>query len=175
MKKHVLFLTLGFALFACSDNAAQKSINDIKALEANPSLQASDTLINCYTRFSEKYPDHKLSPVFLFKAAQGLMQSNRTLKGTRMYESMGMKYEKDSLAPEALIRAGIGFQAANDPANAIRVYEVFLKRYPSHPRAGEIKKNIEYAGLSEEEFMRKFNEEVLGKANSGISVNDSTL
>lgn len=166
----LLLLTIIISLFSCVGSSEEKAIDAIKSLEANKSFAKSDTLINSYVNFAEKFPSHKLAPTFLFKAAQACVQSNRGVKGAKLYEKMAMEYQNDTLAPEALIRAGVSMAAANDPANAKRLYDVFIKHYPDHKRIEEVKKWSEYSGLSEEELIRRFQEN-LNNLNDSAKLN----
>lgn len=165
--KYLTILTLCFAIFACSDKKSpDSSIEAIKKLESNASLAKSDTLINSYINFSNQFPDHKLAPLFLFKAAQACVKNNQALKGVKLYEQLASVYEKDSLAPEATICAAVGFQGLQDPANAKRLFDGFVKKYPNHPRVEEVKKMSEFVGLSDEELIRRFNEQILNNSDS---------
>jgi hypothetical protein len=164
--KHLLLLLSVCAIAACSNSKEEKALADIKALESNNSFAKSDTLINSYINFSDAFPQHRLAPLFLFKAAQTCIKAHKDVKGARLYERMAIEYQVDSLAPEALIRGGISYAAASDQANAKRLYDLFIAKFPQHPRIEEVKKWSEYAGMTEEEMIRQFEQEVLSKQDS---------
>ncbi len=168
--KPVFFIAALTLIAACSGSKDEKAVADIKALESNSSFAKSDTLINSYVKFADAFPNHKLAPLFLFKAAQTCVKANNGVKGARLYERVAKEYQNDSLAPEALIRGGISFAAASDQANAKRLYDIFIANYPKHPRINEVKKWSEYAGMTEEEMIRKFEMEVLSKKDSANSL-----
>lgn len=163
MKKLIFSLSVLF-LAACSGNKEEQAIANIKALEKNASFAKSDTLINSYIRFSETFPTNKLAPVFLFKAAQVYVGSNRAMNGVKLFEKVANEYQSDSLAPQALINGGITYATLQDPANAKRLYDQFLKNYPNHPRFEEVKIWSETVGMSEDALINKFiNEKLNGQ------------
>lgn len=160
--KYLALFTICLAFLACNNHKSpDKYIESIKKLEANASLAQSDTLINSYIQFSKQFPDHKLAPLFMFKAAQSYIKSNQVLKGVRLYEAMATQYKNDSLAPEATICAAVGLESLNDPANAKRLFDQFVKNYPDHPRANEVKSMSEAVGLSDEELLKRFSQKNL--------------
>ncbi len=164
--KYSFYFLLIVALSACSSNKEEKAIADIKALESNKSFAKSDTLINSYVKFADAFPSHKLAPLFLFKAAQTSVQAHSDVKGARLYERLANEYQTDSLAPEALIRGGICFAAASDQANAKRLYDLFIAKFPTHPRIEEVKKWSEYSGMTEEQMLKQFEQDVLSKQDT---------
>lgn len=169
--KHLFIFTVFLSVLACNNSktkSPESSIDAIKTLESNSSLSKSDTLINSYINFAAQFPDHRLAPKFMFKAASAFVGSNRALKGVRLYEEMATKYPDDSLAPEAIICAGVGFEGLHDPANAKRLYDLFIQKYPQHPRVGEVRKWSEFVGLSEEELLRRFQEDLQKKDSAKL-------
>lgn len=147
MKYRILTICL-FTLIACS-SPEQKLISDIKTLEANKSLATSDTLINSYVRFANRFPQHPNSARYLFKAAAASVMAKRQGEGARLYEQIANTY-KDSTAyvSECLLRAGYNYMALNDPANEKRVFEQFLKQFPDHAQAEAVRRSIMLIGLS---------------------------
>ncbi len=164
--KYAFFCLSVLVLSACSSKLEEKAIADIKALESNTSFAKSDTLINSYVHFADAFPNHKLAPLFLFKAAQTSVLAHSDVKGARLYERVASEYQADSLAPEALIRGGICFAAASDQANAKRLYDLFIAKFPNHPRIGEVKKWSEYSGMTEEEMIKQFEQQILSKQDT---------
>lgn len=169
--KHLFIFTVFLSVIACNNPKTatpETSIEAIKTLESNASLSKSDTLIHSYINFAKQFPDHQLAPRFLFKAASAYVGSNRALLGVRLYEDVATKYPADSLAPEAIICAGVGFEGLNDQANAKRMYDLFVKKYPQHPRAAEVSNMSEFVGLSDEEFLRRFQEKLAKKDSAKL-------
>jgi hypothetical protein len=168
--KHLFFVLSLCTIAACTNSKEEKAIADIKTLESNSSFAKSDTLINSYINFSDAFPQHKLAPLFLFKAAQTCIIAHKDVKGARLYERMATDYQSDSLAPEALIRGGISYAAASDQANAKRLYDLFIAKFPNHPRIDEVKKWSEYSGMTEEEMIRQFEQNILSKQDTTKSL-----
>ncbi|NQV75770.1 MAG: tetratricopeptide repeat protein [Bacteroidetes bacterium] len=156
MKLISTILLFSILLFSCKEVGEKGMIKDIKKLEENKSFSHSDTLINSYLNFVKLYPDNPNAIKFLFKAAESNVKAKRNAKGAQLYEQLATIYmDKDELASESLIRAGLNYESLNDIVNAKRVYNEFLKRYPKHERAADIKKNIEIMGLSVDEMMKR--------------------
>ena len=155
------FYAIILTLLAVACNGPQnRMIKDIRQLEGNSSLATSDTLINMYVAFADKFPDHEKAPSYLFKAASGSMRSRSDDRGVKLYERMGTQYKDDSLAPEALICAGIGYAGMRDPVNAKRLYDKFIQMFPTNPRIGEVRMWSETAFMSEEELQNRFLEKL---------------
>lgn len=144
---------------ACN-SSEDRMLTDIRQLEANKSLATSDTLINTYINFANKYPQHEKSVDFLFRAASRSMKAHKELQGIKLYERIANTYKNDTLAPEALICAGIGYAGMRDPVNAKRLYDQFIATYPKHPRIEEVKMWSETAFMSEEELQNRFLEKL---------------
>lgn len=152
----LLVLSVFISLVSCKRSAQEEMIANIKSLEQNKTYALSDSLINTYMKFVEKYPDHSLSPTFNFKAAEVCIAGDRILRGAKLYEQVAMNYSNDSLAPKALINGGVTYQSLYDAANAKRLFEIFMKNYPNHYRFEHVKLMHESAGLTEEELINRF-------------------
>jgi outer membrane protein assembly factor BamD (BamD/ComL family) len=153
--KFLYAILLTMLAVACG-SPENKMIKNIRQLEENKSLSTSDTLINMYIGFADKFPQHEKSVGYLFKAASKSMMSQKGLQGVKLYERIATEYKNDTLAPEALICAGIGYAGMKDPTNAKRLYDRFLEVYPNHPRIDEVKMWSETAFMSEEELQNRF-------------------
>jgi TolA-binding protein len=154
-KKYITSILFVVVLLGCS-NESEKLSKQIQSLETNKQFQNSDSLVNIYTLFSTKYPEHPNTIKYLFKAAEIQVKKNNLLEGIKLYETIGTKYDDKELAPESLIRASVCFQTIPDPANAKRMLELFIKKFPTHERIEEVKQMNEIVGLSEEELIKRF-------------------
>lgn len=164
--KKIFYLSVILVSVAACSSKESKAIDNIKLMESNKSLITSDTLINSYLDFVQKYPEHDQSPGFLDKAANACVRSNRMVKGARLYEKLAMDYPNDSLAPGALISGGVSFDAAKDPANAKRLYGIYLEKYKNHWRYKDVQYYYDATGKSEEQFMEEFLQRVAEKGDS---------
>ncbi len=153
--KILYYIILMTFIVSCGNGTENRMMNDIKQLEANKSLATSDTLINSYVNFANKFPKHEYAVKYLFKAAEASIKSNRVLPGIKLYERVANEYQDTTLCPEALIRAGVGYSTIPDPANSKRMFDQFIRQYPNHPRINDVKMMSEYSGLSEEELIRR--------------------
>jgi outer membrane PBP1 activator LpoA protein len=148
--KFLYYVIITAFIVSCNHKAENRMIKDIRELEAN-----SDTLINSYVNFANRFPQHEYSVKYLFKAAEAHVKANRTLQGVKLYERVANEYKDTALCPEALIRAGVGYSTIPDQVNSKRMFDQFIRQYPNHPRIGGVRKMSEYSGLSEEELIRR--------------------
>lgn len=154
-KKYITSILFVVVLLGCT-NESEKLSKQIQSLETNKQFQNSDSLVNIYTLFSVKYPEHPNTIKYMFKAAEIQVKKNNLLEGIKLYETIGTQYNDNELAPEALIRASVCFQSIPDPANAKRMLDLFIKKFPTHERIEEVKQMNEIVGLSEEELIKRF-------------------
>lgn len=154
-KKYITSILFVVVLLGCT-NESEKLSKQIQSLETNKQFQNSDSLVNIYTLFSVKYPEHSNTIKYMFKAAEIQVKKNNLLEGIKLYETIGTQYNDKELAPEALIRASVCFQSIPDPANAKRMLDLFIKKFPTHERIEEVKQMNEIVGLSEEELIKRF-------------------
>jgi outer membrane protein assembly factor BamD (BamD/ComL family) len=162
--KVFFFSVLSIALIACNSvTDGDASIEQIQNLESSKNLSQSDSLIKTYMRFVDANPKHDSAVIYLFKAAQLNVRTNKVTPGARLYERVALEYKEDPRAPEALIRGGVAFATMTDAANAKRLYDWFIKDYPTHPRIEEVKMWSETSGMSDEQLMKRF-QEIVQKA-----------
>jgi TolA-binding protein len=154
-KKYITSIFFVVVLLGCT-NESEKLSKQIQSLETNKQFQNSDSLVNIYTLFSSKYPEHPNTIKYMFKAAEIQVKKNNLLEGIKLYETIGIQYNDKELAPEALIRASVCFQSIPDPANAKRMLDLFIEKFPTHERIEEVKQMNEIVGLSEEELIKRF-------------------
>lgn len=154
-KKYITSIFFVVVLLGCT-NESENLSKQIQSLETNKQFQNSDSLVNIYTLFSSKYPEHPNTIKYMFKAAEIQVKKNNLLEGIKLYETIGVQYNDKELAPEALIRASVCFQSIPDPANAKRMLDLFIKKFPTHDRIEEVKQMNEIVGLSEEELIKRF-------------------
>jgi outer membrane PBP1 activator LpoA protein len=154
--KLLYYISIVVLAIACKGGSEQSMIKDIRQLEANKSLATSDTLINTYVQFADRYPQHDSAAKYLFRAARASIKSGKEKKGVQLFERVANTYKDTVLGPEALIIAGMVYSKMPDPVNAKRIFEQFVRQYPTHPRNAEMKIMAEEAGMSEEEQMQRF-------------------
>lgn len=154
MKFHTLVL-LTLLLFSCKSDQ-RRMIDDINKLEANKSLATSDTLINSYVNFANKYPRHEYAVRMLFKAARANSKSHRPEKAFQLYKRITDNYKDTCCVPYALLSEGMYLQEKGDIDEARKVYAQFMRDYPDHPLRNSAELNYQYMGLSEQEQMDRF-------------------
>ena len=154
MKISSLVLLVLF-LFGCKSDE-RRMIDDINRLEANKSLATSDTLINSYVGFANKYPKHDYAVKMLFKAARASSKGHKPERAYELYRRIAENYNDTCCTPYALMAAGVYLQEKGDIEEAKKVYAQFMRDYPEHPLRNSAELNYQYMNMSETEQMERF-------------------
>lgn len=153
--KFPTLVLLALLLFSCKSDE-KRMIDDIHKLEANKSLATSDTLINSYINFANKYPKHEYAVRMLYKAARANSKAHRSEKAFQLYKRIADEYKDTCCTPWALMAEGVYLQQKGDIDEAKKVYTRFMRDYPDHPLRSSAELNYQYMGLSEAEQMDRF-------------------
>jgi TolA-binding protein len=135
------------------------------AKNAMLSPELASQAVNHYTLFAREFPKDSNAAMYMFKAAD-------------IYASAMHKYDQAIELLQKIISDHPGFRKMpvcyfelgviyddylNDDAKAKEYYEDFLKKYPDHPLAPQVKSLISYLGKSNEELMKEFEKKNEGK------------
>lgn len=164
MKRIVLGLLVAVVVLFSSCNAkrewdAKKILKQEESLMAQAKLGKVDTagvwaLLNAYEGYADKYPGDTMGVDFLFKAASFNEFMYRPLKSISMYEKVYNNYPNYSKRPYALFMQGFVYE--NKIGNfeaAKQKYNQFLKEYPNHPIAKDVKLSLMQLGKTPEQIM----------------------
>jgi len=157
-KMNVLFMLLACLLvLACTpkDGASKmtdkKSINDLELIlkaskDVNENEESAVQLIDQSKQFAEKYPKDALSPEYLFKAADVARGLSKYKEAVGLWKQVYSKYKKTyAKAPEALFLTAFTYDKdLNDKKRAKEHYSMFLKEYPEHVLAKDVKLILNY-------------------------------
>lgn len=129
-------------------------------------------LLKDYEEYAEKYADDTISATYLFKAADFYRYMHKPLRSVELYSKIYERYPSSSRRPYALFLEGFIFENEAGNVNAAKaLYEKFLKEYPAHPMAKDVKMTLDNLGKSPEEiiagFEQKARQDSLAKAEIG--------
>ncbi len=118
---------------------------------------AIEKLLAAYETFADKYPGDTTAANFLFKAADFYRYMGKPLKSVGVYEKIYNNYPNFEKRPYALFLQGFIFENEINNKDAAKIkYEEFLKQYPDHPIAKDVKMTLENLGKTPEELMAEF-------------------
>jgi tetratricopeptide (TPR) repeat protein len=148
MKTSVSILIL-FLFLSCG-NKARKLKEEIDLLRTDPKYAVSDSLFGRFQAYVNECPKGPMAGKYLYSSAVIRAKQGRAREASEIYERVYTTYKDSSFAADALYNAAICREAIPDPANSVRLYEEFLKVYPNHENASNVKSNLEFVGMAPE-------------------------
>jgi outer membrane protein assembly factor BamD (BamD/ComL family) len=176
MKKYVLiFIVFIFAFSSCEgpkseskkDNTEVSLEESIASLEKelfNTSAVRLDRkkalkLISLYEEYVDTYPQDKLAPEYLFKAADISMNMRRPQATIALFDRIIQEYpEYDKSSSALFLKAFVYEDQLQDYENAKINYELFLSKYPDSEFADDAQVSLRNLGKSPEELIKEFEE-----------------
>ncbi len=157
--RNSVFILVSVFAFAACHSPKEKSLDNIKKLEAADSIfspRAIEELKNAYLDFSVKYPDDELSPEYIFKAAQRCNATAEHEQALKLFQQIIDQYPKSKVAEEALFLQGYIYEnSLHDLVKAKTAYGHFLAKYPKSDLTEDAKLAIENLGKTPEEIFEK--------------------
>ena len=168
MKRFGLSILMLFILVfsACTDQRQQK-IDLITGEEkqyfeqmTQPiSTETVDRLVQLYAAFAADYPNDSLTPIYLFKEADLLMNTSRGLEAIQVLDTLIEKYDDPVLIPQAMhMKAFIYDDKLHRYEMARICYEALITKYPEHELSKNAEQYLPLIGLSDEELTKFFME-----------------
>jgi len=116
-------------------------------------------LINLYSEFTEKYPQSKKTPDFLFNAGRYCMSFSLSTKAVEFFDKLILKYPDYQKLPDCYFLKGFVYdsQLSNLPM-ARKSYEQLIEKYPNHELALQAKQLINILGKNLDEVIAGFEE-----------------
>lgn len=175
MKINILLFVIFLPFIACNQSedstAPQKTIfleklkGEIDKLEAKL-LIAEDAkkdketaiqLIEKSKNYVKEFPKDSASAEILFKAADVARGLGEYGKAIQMWGEVWRDYQDYENAPQALFLQGFTFDAdLKDKDLAEQYYKKFLKNYPEHPLAAQVKMLLSVIDKTSEELIKEF-------------------
>lgn len=121
-----------------------------------PDPVAADSMIKMYLSYADQFQDDTLSPEYLFRAgdiANGIGKHKDALG----YFGKVQRYPNYKKMPTALFLQGfISENYLSDMDAARRYYEKFLKQFPNHKLANDVKNSLNNLGKTPEQLIQEF-------------------
>ncbi|HNY01554.1 MAG TPA: tetratricopeptide repeat protein [Bacteroidales bacterium] len=144
-------------------DAQEKSLYSPQAQEF--SKGKADSLVAMYEEFIQKHPQDTLSPGYLFKAGNIVMNEGDGPKALRIFEQYMKDYPKGPKAALCLFfKAFIYENLMGDLDRAKESYLIFLEKYPNDDFANDARMSIANLGKTPEMLIKEF--EARQKADS---------
>jgi tetratricopeptide (TPR) repeat protein len=129
----------------------------IKAEDANKDRPAAEQLIEKSRLYAQTFPKDSLSASYLFKAADVARGIGEYGKAILFWGDVWRHFKDYRRAPDALFLQGFTFDTnLQDKQRAKKYYSDFLKRYPNHPLAVQVKQLLAVVDKPVEELVKEF-------------------
>ncbi len=172
MKQIIFNLFFLFFLFSCSQPAeikfTKENLTDsisakeiiLKKLEVlTPDNSFAMEVIKLYQQFADSFPNEKIAPDYLFKAANvsiGVRQFNQAISFLERIKENFPAYEKS--AESLFFMAFVYDNYLQQKGKASELYEEVIQKYPNHKFAFEAKEVLKTLTMSDEELIKMFQE-----------------
>lgn len=177
MKRVIVAAVVMIMFGACNPKQAWKR-GSIEKQEKVLSEQAQkgkldSTLVNGllkdYEAYAGNYPSDTIGATYLFKAADFYRYMRKPLRSIELYKKIYEQYPAVPKRPYALFLQGFIYENEVGNITAARtLYEKFLKDYPDHPIAKDVRTTLNNLGKTPEQiiagFESKAKEDSLAKA-----------
>ncbi len=162
--KKIVCLFVVVAIFTACKSERDKNIAQIESQENELFGESGmvdrtriGPLLDLYVSFADTYPDDTLSPVYLFKAGDMAMNTNRSVQAIQLYSRIIEQYPDYTKVPEALFLKGYVYENNLGRLDKAReIYEEFLERFPDNDFADDAEVSLRYLGMSPEELIEIF-------------------
>ena len=161
--KRILLFTLTVLFFqACQsptlEEKIQKQEQQLKdQQDARADTKAVNKLLDNYLVYAEENPADSITPHYLFKAADLMMNTGKPAKAITQLDKIMNRYPDFEKASDALFLKGFILENhLGKLGRAKEVYELFLEKYPDHVFADDVEVSLQNLGRTPEEMVREF-------------------
>jgi len=114
-------------------------------------------LLDAYENFADRHTNHAKSPEFLLKAADFYRYMGKPLRSIVMYDMIYTNFPNFEKRPFALFLQGFIFENEVHNIDAAREkYHQFLKQYPDHKIADDVRTSLRNLGKTPEQLVQEF-------------------
>jgi tetratricopeptide (TPR) repeat protein len=164
--KRVLAAVILLVIFGACNPKQSKLRNTIaeqektlmeKARNNQADSAAVNALLTNYEEYANNYPGDTIGAEYLFKAADFYRYLRKPLRSVELYKKIYEKYPSSTRRPYALFLQGFMFE--NEVGNlhaAQMMYEKFLKEYPEHTLAKDVRVTLANLGKTPEQMIAEF-------------------
>ncbi len=117
----------------------------------------SAELVRNYEAFAAQYPSDTLTPRYLQKAGEIMMNTGNAMRAIEFFDRVCNDYTQYRNAPECLFMKGFVYETLlNNLDMARQTYQKFLKLYPRNDFADDAQAMLNNLGKSPEALIREF-------------------
>ncbi len=147
-----------------TEESMQGEITELEKEEmaAKPEMKAPlrERLIGFYLSYADLFPEDSLAPEMIFKAGNQAVNGEEFKKAIGYYQRVVDNYPGYLKRPEAMYMIGFVYDAhLNEKGNAKMAWEKLIAAYPDHILSEQAQQSIEVLGMSDEELIRKFEQQ----------------
>ncbi len=107
--------------------------------------------------FVSLYPEHEMSPAFLFRAGEVSRAIKQYEQGIQMLDQVYTQYPQHEKAAAALfLKAYTYEESLKDTASAKKYYNEFLQKFPKHDLKIQVEQLLSVIDKSPEELIKSF-------------------
>jgi TolA-binding protein len=161
-------------IFSCKspENKAQERITGMQQAFAKDTSKVfnkakANELLMAYKSFSDSFPKNDSVPEYLYQGARLANGLTYTMEAIGCYKKVYDKYPESKRAPFCLFMEGFIYEnTLHSPEMAKKLYEEFLKKYPNHEIAKDVRFALDNLGKSDEDIMKMIQEKQAKKGKS---------
>ena len=110
-----------------------------------------------YKNFCDSFPKNDSAAEYLYRAGRLASGLTYLIEAVNCYDRVYTKYASSKRAPFCLfMEAFIYENQLHGMERAKKLYEEFLKKYPDHQLAKDVKFSLEHLGKSDDELIKEF-------------------
>jgi len=168
MMKNVIKTTLAIALISiiasCQspEKKAQDRLMNMEKTVAKDTSKMPDKkkiydLFCTYKNFADSFPKNDSVPEYLFRAGRLASGLTYLMEAVNCYNKVYENYPASKRAPFCLfMEAFIYENQLHGTEKAKKLYEEFMKKYPDHELAKDVKFSLDHIGKSDEDLIKEF-------------------
>lgn len=134
-----------------------KSLEEKVRLQAIPDKTDGGKLVAAYTDFVNAFPSDSLAPTMLFNASRVAFALNDYENAVALLKRLTDDYPTSKPIPDAYVFYGFIMETIyQDYEKARYWYELFLRDYPEHAMAEDVRITIKNLGKTPDELVAEF-------------------
>lgn len=122
----------------------------------NIPAEKGDALIAMYLNYNDQYKDDTLCADYFFRAADLSLKLGKAQQAVDLYGKIQRFPNYRKTARALFLQGFIAENNLHDIESAKGYYEKFLKQYPNHAMAGDVKIMLDNIGISPEDMVKQF-------------------
>jgi len=134
---------------------AENSLYNVDKFTFDP--VKANAVVASYDKFAKLHPQDEKTPEYLFKSGEIYRSLKKYQKAIDTYEHIYQNHPNFAKAPHSLFLMGFSYENdLKDTDKAKSAYDQFLKKYPDHELAKDVKFSLDNLGVSPEDIIKGF-------------------